>query len=538
VRTSGSAARRGVGRPTPVEQPNQLTSEQNPEVLHWRANRLLDEMMLGAIDIAANDSVPARALTTPYATPRNESPYRESVATTPSHGEVQLSRALNEHDSYRVQPFSRPSLPGGGDTRTIPEQSVRAAPLPFEDDSNRLPVHNQLSATDTMPTDTPSLGTLPPVHGALLDRGERSRAVATGEQPTGAQKHSPDARPGPRTQTLNGTEQWLFAAEQRYEQLAARQQATDRENSATGYANDGWSLADEPSASAGGARLVPPYSRDNNFDPLPAYGQNRPTIPSSPKQDRSAKQPESKTTGGVRKNLRSNLLPRMSDLDSRAVHQEMAMLQNSIDSALAEGHESRVRAQHLLQKAATILQNDPSRSAEVDYYLQQVRMIVRRVQETAQWSELYKRQLRTYLLAWLALSLIFVVGRYLYPELLATLIERISGQRTESLLVYNLLTIATAFFFGAFGGGIGALVNLARHVRQGYRFFDRKYGLRGLILPLIGALCGLVLCLVFGVVYTLLGVEPATSLWFGLIPALLALLLGASQEHFYGTLTP
>ena len=225
----------------------------------------------------------------------------------------------------------------------------------------------------------------------------------------------------------------------------------------------------------------------------------------------------------------------MNVLDSRTVQQEMAMLQNAIESALPVGHESRTRAQHLLQKAHMLVQTDPTHSAEVDYYLQQVRTIMQRAQETVHWSTLYQNRLRTYLLAWLALSVIVILSRYLYAVPLAQWLARLSGQSSSSLLSYNILTITTAFFFGALGGGVGALSTMIQHTRLGQGFFDRKYGLRGLILPIIGALFGLGLCLLFGILYAIFGIDPASNFWFGLLPALLALAAGASQEYLYGT---
>ncbi|MCB0122733.1 MAG: hypothetical protein KDE58_10845, partial [Caldilineaceae bacterium] len=70
------------------------------------------------------------------------------------------------------------------------------------------------------------------------------------------------------SQPRNGTEQWLFAAEQRYEQLAARHQATRGGDQSTGYDFDGWSVSDAQQADDLQSRLVTPYSRDNNFEQL------------------------------------------------------------------------------------------------------------------------------------------------------------------------------------------------------------------------------------------------------------------------------
>jgi hypothetical protein len=67
-------------------------------------------------------------------------------------------------------------------------------------------------------------------------------------------------------------------------------------------------------------------------------------------------------------------------------------------------------------------------------------------------------------------------------------------------------------------------------------FFDRKYSLRGLILPLIGGIVGLVLCLLLGLVYYLFQTDPAIYWLLGALPALLAMGFGIAQEFIYGTL--
>ena len=225
----------------------------------------------------------------------------------------------------------------------------------------------------------------------------------------------------------------------------------------------------------------------------------------------------------------------MNALDSRAIQHEINVLQNSIETILPPGHESRIRAQHSLQKAYNILQEEPTRSAELEYYLQQVRTIVQRIQETIYWSNAYQSRLKTYLLAWLALSSSVIVSLYLYAAPLTDWLASVAASNRDSLWIYNLLTIAGAFFFGALGGGIGAFVNMIKYAQLDYGFFDRKYGLRGLLLPVIGAFIGVGLCVIFGIFYALFRLDPSANIWFGLLPALIALALAASQEYIYGT---
>ncbi len=515
LKRSGALRQRTAsGRSVADAHSAKILAEQNPELLHWRANVLLDEMMLGAIDLAASDSVPARALSPRQAgsgystTDRGSGPRRDA-----GHTIVDKAADFDEPAAYRTGQSRQPSGPSAdaqGSTKLDPQGSAR----PWQSSSTDYP-----SATQArQPSTTDTVGSPKGV--------PRAGASSTKE--------------GERPKPANGTEQWLFAAEQRYEQLAARRQASQgAAPTAVGYEYDGWSVASEPTAPQDyGVSAVPYNNRENIHNPVPSYtppnGSVAAISSSSTLLNGGGVSTGIASTSG-RKSLRSNLLPRMNALDSRTVQQEMAMLQNAIESALPVGHESRTRAQHLLQKAHVLVQTDPGRSAEVDYYLQQVRTIMQRAQESVHWSTLYQNRLRTYLLAWLALSIIVILSRYLYAFSLTQWLARLSGQSGSTLLSYNILTIATAFFFGALGGGVGALFTMIQHSRLGQGFFDRKYGLRGLILPLIGALFGLGLCLLFGIFYTIVGVDPASSFWFGLLPALLALAAGASQEYLYGT---
>lgn len=463
--------------------------EQNPDLLHWRANVLLDEMMLGAVDIAADESSPTRAM----AAARNQRmvPGANGPTESPTaHRYV----AEDENGNAAAEQYQWAARRVAHTTDTNPASA-------HYDEAQRHDAALAPSATSASRFVEP-----PTSPGANVGGHPGTNRAATERSST----HAPT--PG------NGTEQWLFAAEQRYQQLATRRQATSAANAA--YEYDGWSAAPDYAGETADQALrvaVPKYPAPVEAQATPVGALNI-TAVSSP----------------TIRNKRSNLLPRMSTADARSIQQEMGMLQSAIEEVLPAGHESRERSQHLLQKAHAILQRDPNRSAEVDYYLQQVRTIVQRVQETARWSDLYHRRLRTYLLGWVVLSTLVILGRFLYQSQLLAWGSGFDQGGGQSLFAYNLLTGISAFFAGALGGAVGALLNMYSHAHMEHGFFDRKYGLRGLILPLIGAGVGLLLCLIFGIGYYLLGVEPAEQILLGLLPALLALIFGAIQEYLYG----
>src|SRR5690606_554308 len=76
----------------------------------------------------------------------------------------------------------------------------------------------------------------------------------------------------------------------------------------------------------------------------------------------------SSMTVGPRASLRSTLLPRSVETDTATAEQEIHALMSEISAGLPVGHEAAERSRHLLNKAENILQSDPTRTAEVDYY--------------------------------------------------------------------------------------------------------------------------------------------------------------------------
>jgi hypothetical protein len=232
---------------------------------------------------------------------------------------------------------------------------------------------------------------------------------------------------------------------------------------------------------------------------------------------------------------RSTLLPRMSTLDADALSQEIAALHSEIGTLLPVGHEASERSRHLLDKAYSILQSDPMRSAEVEYYMQQVRTIVQRVRQARQWSDHYRDRLRFYLLAWFFLSLLVLAARYVFQTSLESWVIQWFNAAPDSLAVQHVAALVGTVAAGALGGAAGALYTMNHHMRLEHGLFDRKYGLRGLMLPIIPAIVGGVGYVLLAVLYTFMGINPSTNLIAGALPALGAFAFGFSQESLYGT---
>jgi hypothetical protein len=240
-------------------------------------------------------------------------------------------------------------------------------------------------------------------------------------------------------------------------------------------------------------------------------------------------------TVGNRNSRYAALLPRSTPWDLHEMEREIAALSEEMERVLPPGHESARRARHLLDKAQTIFVSDPQRSAEVDYYLSQVRAIVDRSRQTLHWASLYRKWLIHYLLAWVLLSAIVVAAMLVFGNTFGAYMSSALGWAANGWAANSIAPALLSVYGGALGGALGGLINLQRYLGNGVGFIDRKYSLRGLILPVMGLVSG---GLIFGLLsglFWLFGIALNSSWLLELVPALLAFGLGFAQESIYGT---
>lgn len=231
----------------------------------------------------------------------------------------------------------------------------------------------------------------------------------------------------------------------------------------------------------------------------------------------------------------ASLLPRATPWDLHEMEREIVSLQEEMARVLPSGHETSRRAHHLLEKAQSIFSGDPLRSAEVDYYLTQVRAIVQRSRQTMQWSELYRHQLGRYHLAWIVLSTLMLVLGLAFGDRLSSWAVALFGLNPNGMIGAYVVPAVIAMFAGSLGASIGAVLNIRRYHRLNLGYFDRKYSLRGLMLPIIGLLGGVIFFALFGSIYWAMGTESPLPIGLELLPAILAFALGFLQESIYGT---
>ncbi len=209
-------------------------------------------------------------------------------------------------------------------------------------------------------------------------------------------------------------------------------------------------------------------------------------------------------------------------------------MEAEVDATLPAGHEWSVRSRHLLAKATDILQNSPERSAEVDYYLQQVRSILARAQQTYQWSLVYTKRLKLYLISWALFSMVVITAFLLYAgpliDMLAASVPSLTNHGAQTMIASTIAAVA-----GTVGASVGALRNMLVYRGAGRGYVDRKYSLRGLLLPLLAGLFGLLVYLLFGIIFYFANINPMQNMLVVGVPAILALVFGLAQETLYGT---
>jgi hypothetical protein len=331
----------------------------------------------------------------------------------------------------------------------------------------------------------------------------------------------------------------LISAEERYTQLAGAEpgaQMPPADRPMSGPA--GASFQPEPTSGASGSGIT--RNDIPEAEAVAGIGNDRPMYSAgagalgSPAVRRQSPSLASQMAVGMRGVNRSNLLPRNNEIDSDTVQQEINELLRAISTSLPAGNEAVERSRHLLGKAQTLLQSDPTRTAEVDYYLQQVRRIVQRTQQTAQWSSLYQKRVTVYLWAWLLLAGMIVAAVALYTGAVTEFLMQLVDMPELERIVQQAPVVLAGAFAGVLGASLSALFHIQRRSQREHSYFDRKYGLRGLLLPLLGMFFGLLLALGAVVIYLLVDIDPALQAWAVAVPAVLALVVGFGQEWMYG----
>ncbi|MEM7533531.1 MAG: hypothetical protein AAF639_15215 [Chloroflexota bacterium] len=573
---------------------------ESPDLIRWRADLLMDEMMLGGVDISAVASAPGSAIETgnfssmsqlhPASLPHASNHNGQTHYTNGNHqnGNQQNSGYQNGHYQNGNGASHERSVPNGFIPPNTNPASIKVSDAPIQNNhtahhsvaESATPISNlsaqfsaAVAAYQTSPTNNP---TQPAYATDQASVYQTSPPVSPAQQPTQPQfrpQHTQTPNPQPPSAGANGQgNPWLFSAAERYQQNGYAQ-PTPNNQTANHY-------VDPNSLSQNSQRPQPQnLNGQGGYTPISTQFDRRPTaadaFQGNPRQtydsqminepasamrygydsihgygadsygtdgyatDRYVDEDNEASANTMRNGPRvskySTLLPRMNKLNVRAVQKEMSELGKEIEQLTQKGYVMGNRATHLLEKAQAIVENDPERSAEVEYYMQQVRAIVGRAHHAYQGSQTYAKSLFRYLWGWFFLSVLVISARYLYGGQIEQILSSIAALASDGFILQHLTSFNVAIFAGTLGSAIGALYNIRTHRRQNNGIFDHKYSMRVLILPIIGAIIGVILYLPFGAGYAFTSINPATSLLPSTIPAVCTFLLGMSQEALFGT---
>ena len=505
---STAAGRTGDGAPL----------DDSPELLRWRADILLDEMMLGAVDAGGAGSHDARTVQV------NDD---RADADTANHGEASYPE---RYDNGTLRSADQ-AMPGHS---TPPDSSAGRADAGYSPPAETAPPHD---AAPPYGVPRESVWGSEAWSDNTPDRDSGRDVYAPSDR--GAQVPPPFYSPPADTYDDHHADRYrphagadYGAAEYGDPGYGARnvQPEADVDYRARSY------TAAEPRD----ASVRPPYgAAPRPAADAPASGDALLRPPTATargyvqeESDRAMSRPSRRDD---RTNRRSNLLPRMSETDVAQLRQEMTQLTTDVERMLPAGHDWYTRSDHLLSRADHILRTTPERSAEVEYYLQQVRGIIQRAQQTNAASHAYRRRLVFYHFTWLMLACIGLATFVLYRQPFTAWVVATTGRPADGLLAAHVAAFVATLAAATLGAALGGLWNMQRYVSLARGFFDRKYGLRGLLLPLFALLAAVVIYALFALLCWLLGVNPAQQPLWVIIPAAAAFAAGFGQEHVYGT---
>jgi hypothetical protein len=518
-RSSSAESSRSPGATTQgrLSETDRATTEtsvdDSPELLRWRADILLDEMMLGAVDAGSAGYNDARAQI-------SEADASNQAAPRSGHYENGFTSPPATSMPRQASPDSGPS-PAYGET-------------PYGDRPHGdRPQYDGRQADGPLNTEYADYGSPPgrPPSGTYYeDRGDvaHNRDAETPAPPRDAWSDSWRAdRPSPPPS---------------YDRTPVEPpRPTDSQDRAPYSAS---------AYSSPGAYSAPESAPDVDYlrRPYAAAEQNHagasPTDDALLRPPTAAQNHERAEQGGLRRGAfrrdegtsrRNNLLPRMSETDVAQLRQDMTQLTAEVEQFLPLGHDWYARSEHLLERADHILRTTPERSAEVEYYLQQVRAILQRAQQTNTASLAYRKRLIFYHAAWLVLSLIGLATFVLYRQSFTTWLVSVFGLDPSGFMVGHVAAFAVTMAAATLGAALGGLWNMRRYLGQGRGFFDRKYGLRGLLLPAFALLAATIVYAIFALVCWMINLVPLDAPMWVIVPASVAFVFGFWQEHIYGT---
>lgn len=222
---------------------------------------------------------------------------------------------------------------------------------------------------------------------------------------------------------------------------------------------------------------------------------------------------------------------RIKDADLKRLDREIDELYKQTVATLSGEAEAQAAFEGL-RRARMMLLMEPEQYAEIEYLVNQIRAIITRVEQSAEWGPHYGPRILTYEVLWLAFLGFFAVITLIPNTGLSRWIAYLLGSGTATAELNWVMMLISTVCWGGIGGVTGALWSLHYHVSV-RRDYDRAENLWYFVQPLMGMVLGAMIYLIIGAGFLVVQVDlsaPDAAFGARLLPATIALVVGFRQN--------
>jgi hypothetical protein len=222
---------------------------------------------------------------------------------------------------------------------------------------------------------------------------------------------------------------------------------------------------------------------------------------------------------------------RIKDSDLKRLDREIDELYKETVASLS-GEDEAQAAFEGLRRARMMLLLEPEQFAEIEYLVNQIKAMLNRVQQSAEWGPHYGPRILAYEVLWLAFLGFFAVITLIPNTGLSRWVAYLLGTTGTSEELNWVMMLISTVCWGGIGGVTGALWSLHYHVSV-RRDFDRAENLWYFVQPIMGMVLGAMVYLIIGAGFLVVQVDmSAADAAFGarLLPATIALVVGFRQN--------
>jgi hypothetical protein len=196
------------------------------------------------------------------------------------------------------------------------------------------------------------------------------------------------------------------------------------------------------------------------------------------------------------------LLARLGDDRIQALDQEISKTYDQVLSRVGENEDLATECYNYLLKARDIvLRRDAARIAQAEYYVEQVRALMKRATESEAGAKKYAW--------WIAGWGVFWFGAYLSILILLNYkwFQDAVAPPAAAGSAVNMAIFLPAMTWGGIGGVASVFYSLFKHV--GRRDFDSQYNLSYVGKPFLGVILGATVYMIVHLLIMILGIMPA-----------------------------